>query len=348
MHDLLALPADTPTRYKSQPGGQRRLAWTEPLPLTEVKRAALAAGATVNDVLLSCAAAALRAHLLDCGDPLPPDARLRAMVPINLTPTRRAGAPGNEFGLAALELPLGSMGPAERLRQLCLGTAALRNPRLPTLSYGLLGRAAALSPTAPGAAGNALGAAVSAVMASVPGPRAKRYLAGAGVEQMVFWAPQISGTGLAVSLVTYDGKVQFGIAADSAGVRDPQAVVAMFAPQLHALLVDLPAALAAADIGQAPAAPAKTASPRPARRKAAPRRAKAAAETLVAVAHPAAAAPANAHKTATRRASAAPRGQSSATQAERADAPDRRGGNVYALFPRLLPPGKPRRPGGPR
>ena len=51
---------DSPTRFKGRPGVAKRVAWAEPLPLDEVKIVGKALAASVNDVLLSCVAGALR------------------------------------------------------------------------------------------------------------------------------------------------------------------------------------------------------------------------------------------------------------------------------------------------
>ena len=54
---------DSPTRFKGKPGVAKRVAWADPLPLDEVKAIGKALGASVNDVLLSCVAGALRGYL---------------------------------------------------------------------------------------------------------------------------------------------------------------------------------------------------------------------------------------------------------------------------------------------
>src|SRR5262249_54055454 len=74
---------DSTTSLKGRPNGSKAVAWCEPLPLTDVKAAGKALGCSVNDVLLACAAGAIREYLLRRGEPLK-DAELRAMVPVNL------------------------------------------------------------------------------------------------------------------------------------------------------------------------------------------------------------------------------------------------------------------------
>ena len=73
-----------------------------------------ALGASVNDVLLSCVAGALRGYLVDKGDDVD-GVMLRALVPVNLRPMEKAYKLGNQFGLVFLDLPIGIENPVERL-----------------------------------------------------------------------------------------------------------------------------------------------------------------------------------------------------------------------------------------
>ena len=95
---LALMPIDSPSRFKGVPLGAKRVAWTERLKLDEIKAVAHATGCSVNDVLVSCAAGALRAYLLDQGDAVE-GLELRALVPVNMRTERDTEALGNYFGL---------------------------------------------------------------------------------------------------------------------------------------------------------------------------------------------------------------------------------------------------------
>ena len=71
------------TRFKGKPTGSKRVAWCEPLRLAEVKAVSRALGCTVNDILLSCVAGAMRRYLADKGDSTK-GVEIRAIVPIDL------------------------------------------------------------------------------------------------------------------------------------------------------------------------------------------------------------------------------------------------------------------------
>jgi hypothetical protein len=80
-------------------------------------------------------------------------------------------------------------------------------------------------------------------MTNVPGPRQTLYLAGAPVRSIMFWVPQSARLGLGVSIISYAGEVRVGIVTDSGLVPDPDAIVAGFHEELHAMMAD-PAAFA--------------------------------------------------------------------------------------------------------
>ena len=46
----------------------------------------------------------------------------------------------------------------------------------------------------------------------------------------MFWVPQVGDVGMGVSILSFDGKVQFGLMTDTAIVPDPAEVIAGFVP----------------------------------------------------------------------------------------------------------------------
>ena len=101
---LVLMKEDSPTRFKGKPGVDKRVAWADPLPLSEVKAIGRALNCSVNDVLLSSVAGALRAYLKARGDDVT-GVSIRAMVPVNLRPPEKAWKLGNRFGF---RIPAGS------------------------------------------------------------------------------------------------------------------------------------------------------------------------------------------------------------------------------------------------
>ena len=110
-----------------------------------------ALGASVNDVLLSCVAGALRGYLVEKGDDVD-GVMMRALVPVNLRPIEKAYKLGNQFGLVFLDLPIGIENPVERLYAVRANMNALKGSFQPVLALGLL---AAMGAGPEGAAGRA-------------------------------------------------------------------------------------------------------------------------------------------------------------------------------------------------
>jgi hypothetical protein len=76
----------------------------------------------------------------------------------------------------------------------------------------------------------------TAVMTNVPGPQQPLYLAGSEIKQVMVWVPQPGDIGLGVSILSFNGNVQFGLLADAALVPDPHAIIARFKPEFEQLL----------------------------------------------------------------------------------------------------------------
>ena len=77
----------------------------------------------------------------------------------------------------------------------------------------------------------------TAVMTNVPGPQWELRLAGAPVRQVIFWVPQSGSIGMGVSILTYNGQVQFGLITDTALVPDPDQVICRFGTEFENLLL---------------------------------------------------------------------------------------------------------------
>ena len=70
-----------------------------------------------------------------------------------------------------------------------------------------------------------VGDIVAGVITNVPGPKHAIYIAGAKVEDLMFWVPQTGPLGIGVSIISYDNKVYLGLAMDKNISNDPDKVV---------------------------------------------------------------------------------------------------------------------------
>ena len=232
---LLLMGRDTPTRFKGALGARKQVAWAEPLPLEEVKVVGKALGCSINDVLLSMAAGALRDYLLEKGDAVD-GVEIRAIVPVNLRPQGDGRNLGNHFGLVFLDLPIGMDHPLERLYEVRRRMGALKGSYQPLIALGLLG-AVGYGPRAlQEQVTQMLGDNASAVMTNVPGPQHALYLAGRRIVELDFWVPQSGGIGMGVSILSYDGRIQFGAMTDAGLVPDPDRIAGRFADEFDKLV----------------------------------------------------------------------------------------------------------------
>ena len=233
---LALMRQDSPTRFKGMPGIAKRVAWADPLPLPEVKAVGKALDASVNDVLLSSVAGALREYLVDKGDNVD-GVSVRALVPVNLRPLEKAYRLGNQFGLVFLDLPLSIANPVERLYAVRANMRALKDSLQPVLTLGLLAAVGAGPKLLQDQLLQALSRNGTAVMTNVPGPQFPLYVAGAMIDGFMFWVPQAGDIGMGVSILSYNGTVQFGLISDRGLVPDPEDVIRRVQPEFEKLVL---------------------------------------------------------------------------------------------------------------
>jgi diacylglycerol O-acyltransferase len=232
---LALMPNDSPTRYKGKAGTVKRVAWSEPIPLPEIKAVGKVLGCSVNDILLASVAGALRGYLLARGDPVAAT-EIRAMVPVNLRAPDDIEDLGNRFGLVALELPIGIDNPLARLYATRARMAALKGSYQAMLTFTLLGAAGMAPKFIQDQILNLLASKTTAVMTNVPGPQQPRFFAGSRIEQEMVWVPQAGDIGMGVSILSYNSRVQFGLITDKKLVDDPAQIVDRFAREFDKLL----------------------------------------------------------------------------------------------------------------
>jgi diacylglycerol O-acyltransferase len=200
-------------------GRDRRVAWAK-ADLDRLKRARAAAeDSTVNDVVLSIAAGALRRFIECRGDPVPD--YLVALVPVSI---RQPGDElGNRISTILVKLPLGEPDPRKRLELLRDETARLKesdNARAASLIIEAAG-------WAPPTINRVLSSAMSRplifnlVVSNVPGPQQPLYLLGRRLLEIYPFVPlSPQNHALSIGLVSYDGGVFFGLAGDRDIVPD--------------------------------------------------------------------------------------------------------------------------------
>jgi WS/DGAT/MGAT family acyltransferase len=220
----LVVPSfDPKSAIKGEQRAAHHVAWSDPIELWRVKRAARAVDATVNDVLVSAVTGAIAGHLRDAGT-LPDE--VHALVPFNLRPLD-APLPrelGNRFGLVLLGLPVGIEDPVERTLEVKRRMDAIKHGHEGVISYGIL-ELMGLTPAAVEARLiDFFSAKGSMVLTNVPGPRRPLSVAGTELAGVLVWAPCSGSIGMSVSVFSYAGKVTVGFLTDAGLVPDPRSL----------------------------------------------------------------------------------------------------------------------------
>jgi WS/DGAT/MGAT family acyltransferase len=202
-------------------GRDRRVAWTR-TELDRLKRARDAAeGATVNDVILSVAAGALRRFLERRGDEVPD--YLVALVPVSIRRPDEKGELGNRMSTIMVKLPLNEPDPHKRLERLRDETKILKesdNARAASLIIDATGWA---PPTINRLLSSAMARPLlfNLVVSNVPGPQQPLYLLGRRIREIYPFVPlSPQNHALSIGLLSYDGRVFFGLAGDHDAIPD--------------------------------------------------------------------------------------------------------------------------------
>ena len=159
------------------------------------------------------------------------------MVPVNLRKASQQQRLGNAFGLVPLVLPVGMADPVARLEEVKRRMTELKGSYTALVAMSVLGVLGASPKQVQNEIQNFFARKASAVMSNVPGPQTPLYLAGSRLDQIMFWVPQSGDIGVGVSILSYNGGVQFGIVTDDALVRDPDNIIGRFAPEFEKLVL---------------------------------------------------------------------------------------------------------------
>lgn len=219
--------------FSHEPGVDKRLTWTSPQPVADVKAIGRATGSTVNDVLVAALAGALNRYLSAFGESVD---RLTTMVPVNIRPPDQPlpRELGNKFALVMLHLPTGEMAPLQRLEEVHRRMEHIKHsPEVlitTAVAEGIGHLHAVEKPFVDFFAGKAVG-----VTTNVAGPREPRYLAGVEVTGILGWVPGSGGQTLGVCIFSYAGTVRIGFKVDAATVAQPERLVALVEAELDSL-----------------------------------------------------------------------------------------------------------------
>jgi diacylglycerol O-acyltransferase len=186
-----------------------------------LKRAARAAGGTLNDAFVAGVCGGMRLYHEAHDRPVE---TLRMAMPINLRNTETEQKAGNHFAPVRFLVPVGVVDPLARMRAVHeLVSEQRAEPALPIVEElsSLLNRLPARLTTA------LFGSMVKAVdffTSNVPGPPFDVFVSGARLESIFGFGP-LGGSAVNVTLFSYRGQLEIAVNTDRAAVPDPETFV---------------------------------------------------------------------------------------------------------------------------
>jgi WS/DGAT/MGAT family acyltransferase len=187
------------------------------LPLAAVKAAGKAAGGTVNDTILGAVSGMLRDYLAEAGVDLAGRDAV-ALVPVSIRRDHEQDAGGNRISTVFVDLPVHEPDPGERVRTVRAQMQQLRESAAVRAGAMLVGATGAAPPLVAGIMVRAIGGirAMNVVVSNVPGPQQPFYMNGSRLLEVYPAVPlNPINQGLSVGVMSYDGRVFFGLLADA-------------------------------------------------------------------------------------------------------------------------------------
>jgi len=185
------------------------------MPLADIKRVRKQHGGTVNDVVLTVCAGAIRKLLL-ARDEDPPDG-IRAQVPVNVRRDDHEHALGNEVSNMIIELPTGEPDPLQRLADVIEREATTKAGHQQDGSKAWLDLADFGPPAIGGAVARVLfggSRMFNVTITNVPGPQIELTAFDAPLIDALPFVPLFADHTLGIAIVSYNGTLTVGLCVD--------------------------------------------------------------------------------------------------------------------------------------
>jgi diacylglycerol O-acyltransferase len=200
--------------YNRPIGPHRRYTWVR-ANLADLKAIKNELGGTVNDVVLSTVAGALGKHLRRRGrstDGL----ELKAMVPVSVRADVERGALGNRVAAMMAPLPVWCQDPVARLDIVREELKGLKSGGQAVGAQVLTELSGFAPSTVMGQASRVMARQrfFNVVITNVPGPQQPLYVAGRRMIDPFPMVPLAKNQGLGVALLSYAGRINFGLVGD--------------------------------------------------------------------------------------------------------------------------------------
>jgi WS/DGAT/MGAT family acyltransferase len=210
-----------PSTSLNVPIGTRRRYRIVRTDLAELKAIKAALGGTVNDVVLAASTGGLRRVLRGRGEPLPAHG-LRAMVPVNVRTAAERLRLGNKVTSLYVHLPVDEADPRRRYDRTVGAAETLKAGDQGAGGAGLLTLTSLAPPVLHSLIARSLFASrlFNLTITNVPGPPRPLYAFGARLEEIMPLVPLAADHAVGIAVLSYDGKLVFGLAGDDRAAAD--------------------------------------------------------------------------------------------------------------------------------
>jgi diacylglycerol O-acyltransferase len=219
------------------PIGPHRRVWWVSSRLDDFKEIKNALSGTVNDVVLAVVAGAIGRWLRQRGVRTE-GLELRALVPVSIRAEDERGALGNRIAVMRGPLPVYAEDPVERLRIVREAMRGLKESKQALGAEVISGLQGFAPPTLLAQASrlNFSTRLFNLIVTNVPGPQFPLYLLGREMEEIVPIAFLPENHALAIAIMSYNGKVDFGLLADYDAMPDVDSIGRLIEESLQELL----------------------------------------------------------------------------------------------------------------
>lgn len=216
-------------------GAHRRFDWTD-ISMRDIKHIRSGLGGTINDVVLATAAGSLGQYLREHATATD-GIDFRTLIPVSVRKDKEKEL-GNRVAMIMAELPVGERDPGTRLRRVMEIMRELKHSKqalgvswLEGLADRIGGRFfAQLSRSA------TRNRPFNVVITNVPGPPIPLYFLGSEMEAIYPMMPLFPNQALALAVLSYNGKVYWGINSDWDSLPDVHNVIEGIGEQFDELL----------------------------------------------------------------------------------------------------------------
>ncbi|MDZ7577824.1 MAG: wax ester/triacylglycerol synthase family O-acyltransferase [Candidatus Nanopelagicales bacterium] len=217
-----SVPSSASTSLGQHVSAPHRRLDTVSTSLAEVKAIRSRSGATVNDVVLAVTAGGIR-HLLRSRGEDTTGLVVKSVIPVSTRSEDEHYTYGNMIAAMEADLPVGEPDPWKRLELVQNCTTEAKETKQSS-GVDFVARIGTFAPASLVAIAGRVASAqpmYSLVITNIPGPREPLYFVGGEMLEAFFFGPNlIQTTDLAVAVVSYNGKLTFGLTADRDNLPD--------------------------------------------------------------------------------------------------------------------------------